>query len=64
MRICLNAAEIGIGAEIIDRSKVLREKINSRIVSTALGIISTLPSYQSNKCEIILDKGKKRLLQI
>lgn len=64
MRICLNAAEIGIGAEIIDRSKVVREKINSRIVSTALGIISTLPSYQSNKCEIILDKGKKRLLQI
>ena len=62
MRICLNAAEIGIGAEIIDRSKVLREKINSRIVSTALGIISTLPSYQSNKCEIILDKGKKKII--
>lgn len=61
MRICLNAAEIGIGAEIIDRSKVVREKINSRIVSTALGIISTLPSYQSNKCEIILDKGKKKI---
>lgn len=62
MRICLNAAEIGIGAEIIDRSKVVREKINSRIVSTALGIISTLPSYQSNKCEIILDKGKKKII--
>jgi len=61
MRICLNAAEIGIGAEIIDRSKIVREKINSRIVSTALGIISTLPSYQSNKCEIILDKGKKKI---
>ena len=59
MRICLNAAEIGIGAEIIDRSKIVREKINSRIVSTALGIISTLPSYQSNKCKIILDRGKK-----
>ena len=55
--------EIGIGAEIVDRSKIVREKINSRIVSTVLGIISTVPSYQSNKCEIILDKGKKRLLQ-
>jgi diacylglycerol kinase (ATP) len=43
MRICLNAAEIGIGAEIIDRSKVISEKINSRMMSTALGIISTLP---------------------
>lgn len=61
-RICLNAAEIGIGAEIIDRSKIVREKINSRIVSTALGIISTVPSYQSNKCEIILDKGKKKII--
>ena len=62
MRVCLNAAEIGIGAEIIDRSKVIRERINSRIVSTALGIISTLPSYQSNKCEIILDKGKTKII--
>ncbi|MCJ7636647.1 MAG: hypothetical protein MUO21_04090 [Nitrososphaeraceae archaeon] len=32
VRICLNAAEIGIGAEIIDRSKFIREKINNRIV--------------------------------
>ena len=29
IRICLNAAEIGIGAEIIDRAKLIREKINS-----------------------------------
>ena len=29
--LCLNATEIGIGAEIIDRAKVLRDKINSRI---------------------------------
>jgi diacylglycerol kinase family enzyme len=31
-------------------------------VSTVLGIISTVPSYQSNKCEIILDKGKKKII--
>lgn len=61
IRICLNAAEIGIGAEIIDRAKIIREKINSRIVSTALGIISTVPSYQSNECEIVLDNGRKKI---
>ena len=61
IRICLNAAEIGIGAEIIDRAKLIREKINSRIISTALGIISTLPSYQSNQCEIVLDNGRKKI---
>jgi diacylglycerol kinase (ATP) len=61
IQICLNAAEIGLGAEIIDKSKTVREKINSRILSTTLGIISTLPSYQSNKCEIILDRGKKQI---
>ena len=61
IRICLNAAEIGIGAEIIDRAKIIRDKINSRIVSTALGIISTLPSYQSNQCEIVLDNGRKKI---
>ncbi|MGE0243327.1 MAG: diacylglycerol kinase family protein [Nitrososphaeraceae archaeon] len=59
--VCLNAAEIGLGAEIIDKSKTVREKINSRLLSTAVGIISTLPSYQSNKCEIILDRGKKKI---
>jgi diacylglycerol kinase family enzyme len=59
---CFNAAEIeDIGAEIIDRSKIVREKINSRIVSTVLGIISTLPSYQSNDCKIIIDTGKEKI---
>lgn len=37
------------------------EKINSRIVSTVLGIISTLSSYQSNDCEIIIDKVKEKI---
>jgi diacylglycerol kinase family enzyme len=61
IRVCLNSAEIGIGAEIIDRAKMIREKINSRTISTALGIISTLPSYQSNECEIVLDEGRKKI---
>jgi hypothetical protein len=33
-RVFLNAAEIGLGAEIIDRSKKIRKVVNSRIVST------------------------------
>ena len=33
-RIVLNAAEMGIGAEIIDRSKRVRGKIKSRFLST------------------------------
>ncbi|HET8793200.1 MAG TPA: diacylglycerol kinase family protein [Nitrososphaeraceae archaeon] len=59
LQVCLNAVEIGLAAEIINKSKTVREKINSRILSTTVGIISTLPSYQSNKCKIILDRGKK-----
>ncbi|MGC2430753.1 MAG: diacylglycerol kinase family protein [Nitrososphaeraceae archaeon] len=58
-RIVLNAAEIGVGAEIIDRSKRVREKIKSRLISTMAGIISTLPTYESNECDIIIDGNKK-----
>ena len=58
-RIVLNAAEIGIGAEIIDRSKRVREKVKSRLISTMAGIITTLPTYESNQNAIILDRNKK-----
>jgi diacylglycerol kinase (ATP) len=58
-RIFLNAAELGIGAEIIDRSKKIRSKIKSRIVSTAAAIVSTLPSYESNMCDLFIDGRKK-----
>jgi diacylglycerol kinase family enzyme len=58
-RIVLNAAEIGAGAEIIDRSKKVRGKVKSRILSTMAGIVSTLPTYQSNECDIIIDRRKK-----
>ena len=59
-RVVLNAAEIGLGAEIIDRSKKVRKAVNSRIVSTIAGIISTVPTYQSNECEVSLNDGQKR----
>lgn len=52
-RLFLNAAEIGLGAEIIERGKVVREQISSRIISTITGVISTLPTYRSNTCQII-----------
>jgi len=58
-RIIMNAAEIGVGAEIIDRSKKVRGKIKNRFVSTMASIIATLPAYSSNECDIIIDKHKK-----
>lgn len=58
-RIVLNAAEMGVGAEIISRSKKFRAKINSRSLSTVAAIVSTLPTYESNECDIIMDGGRK-----
>jgi diacylglycerol kinase family enzyme len=58
-RIVLNAAEIGVGAEIIDRSKKVRGKVKNRFVSTMTSIIATLPSYISNECYIVMDKHRK-----
>jgi diacylglycerol kinase (ATP) len=59
-RILLNAAETGLAAEIIDRSKKVREVVNSRIVSTITSIATTLPTYQSNECEISIDNKRKK----
>ena len=61
-RIFLNAAEIGIGAEIIDRSKKIRDKVKSRIISTISSVIATLPTYESNLCEVSIDDGRQSLL--
>jgi diacylglycerol kinase family enzyme len=58
-RIVMNAAEIGAGAEIIDRSKRVRGKIKSRFVSTMTSVIATIPSYNSNECDIVIDKHRK-----
>jgi diacylglycerol kinase (ATP) len=61
-RIFLNAAEMGVGAEIIDRSKKIRDKIKSRFISTISGVIATLPTYESNLCEVSVDDGRQNLL--
>jgi diacylglycerol kinase (ATP) len=61
-RIFLNAAEMGVAAEIIDRSKKIRAKVKSRIVSTVSSIVATMPTYQSNLCEIIIDDGRENIL--
>ena len=60
-RVFLNAAEIGVGAEIIDRSKKIRSKIKSRLLSTIASIFVTLPTYESNMSEIFLDGGREKI---
>ncbi len=57
MRIMLNAAEMGVAAEIIDRSKKVRNVVKNRLVSTITAVVSTLPAYESNLCTISLDKN-------
>ena len=61
-RAYLNAAEIGAGAEIIDRSKKIRDRIPSRLISTVSSVVATLPTYESNVCEISIDDGQRSLL--
>ena len=61
-RIFLNAAEIGVGAEIIDRSKKIRDTVKSRILSTITSMIATIPTYSSNVCELSVDEGRKKLI--
>lgn len=61
-RVFLNAAEIGFGAEVIDRSKKVRSKIKSRIISTITSIFATLPTYESNMCEVTIDEGRENVL--
>ncbi len=59
-RIFLNAAEMGVAGEIIERSKKVRQVVNSRIVSTITSIAATLPTYQSNECEISIGNNEKK----
>jgi diacylglycerol kinase (ATP) len=62
IRIFLNAAEIGIGAEIIDKAKKVRNVVNSRLISTMTGLFSTVPAYESGLCEISIDDGHENIL--
>ena len=61
-RIFLNAAELGVAAEIIDRSKKVRNKVKSRLVSTVTSVALTLPYYESNLCEVSIDDGRENIL--
>lgn len=63
-RVFLNAAEIGLGGEIIERSRKVRKVTKSRLISTITGILATVPSYQSNSCEIIYDKTRRELVNL
>jgi diacylglycerol kinase family enzyme len=58
MRIFLNAAETGVAGEIIDRSKKIRNKVKSRFISTVSSMVATMPTYQSNLCEISVYNGQ------
>jgi diacylglycerol kinase (ATP) len=60
-RAFLNAAEIGFGAEVIDRSKKVRSKVKNRMVSTITSVLATLPTYESNNCEVMFDDGKDKI---
>ncbi len=62
MRIYLNAAEIGIGAEVIDKAKKVRNVVNNRLISTVTGLVTTVPTYESNLCEISIDDGHDTIL--
>lgn len=61
-RIFLNAAELGVAGEIIDRSKKVRSKVKSRLVSTVTSLALTLPYYESNLCEVSIDDGRENIL--
>lgn len=62
MRIYLNAAEIGIGAEVIDKAKKVRSVVNNRLISTVTGLVTTVPTYESSLCEISIDDGHESIL--
>src|SRR5829696_7994635 len=62
MRIYLNAAEIGIGAEVIDKAKKVRNVVNNRLISTVTGLVATVPIYESSLCEISIDDGHESIL--
>ena len=42
-----------LGGEIIGKSKLIRNQIRSRLISTITGMIVTLPTYKSKIYEII-----------
>ena len=61
-RVFLNAAELGVAAEIIDRSKKVRNTVKSRLLSTVTSLAVTVPYYESNLCEVSIDDGEENIL--
>ncbi len=59
MRVFLNAAEIGIGAEVISKAKDIRNTVNNRLLSTIAGLITTVPTFKSDICEITIGLNKE-----
>ncbi len=59
MRVFLNAAEIGIGAEVISKAKDIRNIVNNRLLSTIAGLITTVPTFKSDVCEITIGLNKE-----
>jgi diacylglycerol kinase family enzyme len=59
MRVFLNAAEIGIGAEIINRAKDVRNIVNNRLLSTIASLITTIPTFKSDVCEISIGLNRE-----
>ena len=54
-RIFLNAAEMGMGAEVIDKAKETRKKVKSRLLSTLTGLFSTVSTFEGSVCNISID---------
>lgn len=61
-RVFLNAAELGVAAEIIDRSKKVRNTVKNRLASTVTSLAVTVPYYESNLCEVSIDDGREKIL--
>ncbi|MDP8906922.1 MAG: hypothetical protein M3M88_05325 [Thermoproteota archaeon] len=59
MRVFLNAAEIGIGAEVISKAKDIRNIVNNRLLSTIAGLLTTVPTFKSDICEITIGLNKE-----
>jgi diacylglycerol kinase (ATP) len=60
-RIVLNAAEVGEGAELGTRAKMIRDVVKIRPISTVASAIATVPAYISNNCEFHFENETRKL---
>lgn len=59
-RVFLNAAEMGMGAEVIDKAKETRKKVKSRLLSTLIGLFSTVSTFEGSVCNVSIDDGQEK----